>query len=146
MKKTIFALLVCLMAGQLLAAEGDWLTSLQDALAQAKKENKRALLDFTGSDWCPPCKALHEKVLTSSDFVDYAKKNLVLVLVDFPASKPQSPDLQKANSALHDKYNVAGFPTLLLLKPDGMPIWTNLGYSGEAPSDIIAQINQAKNK
>ena len=34
------------------AAEAKWLTDLPTAQAQAKKENKQVLLDFTGSDWC----------------------------------------------------------------------------------------------
>jgi hypothetical protein len=33
------------------AAEAEWLTDLPKASAKAKAENKKVLLDFTGSDW-----------------------------------------------------------------------------------------------
>ena len=69
------------------AAEYDWLTDLPKAQAQAKKENKMVLMDFTGSDWCRWCIKFDKEVLTSDEFTDYAKTNLVLVEVDFPAQQ-----------------------------------------------------------
>lgn len=33
-----------------------WTTDFEAAKAQAKKEGKEILLDFTGSDWCPPAR------------------------------------------------------------------------------------------
>jgi thiol:disulfide interchange protein len=66
------------------AAEGNWLTDFEKAQTMAKEQKKLVLMDFTGSDWCPPCKLLHKNVLTSKEFVEFAKDNLVLVVVDFP--------------------------------------------------------------
>src|SRR5678815_4008777 len=108
MKKLIMALLVSAALHQVMAAEGEWLTDLAKAKEKAKTENKMVLLDFTGSDWCPPCKALHKNVFSSSEFVDYAKKNLVLVEVDFPISKKQSDELKKANAELEKQFKVEG--------------------------------------
>src|SRR5947209_4624292 len=89
-KKTIWALVLTgLVAARTWAADSDWLTDLPKALGKAKAEKKLVLMDFTGSDWCPPCKALHKNVLSSKEFEGYAQTNLVLVLVDFPRSKPQ---------------------------------------------------------
>ena len=51
-------------------------------LAQNPAEKKMVLMDFTGSDWCPPCKALEKNVLSSPAFEAFAKENLVLVQVD----------------------------------------------------------------
>src|SRR5438552_12616557 len=105
--KTMFrGLLLSFIALRLAAAEGEWLTDLPKAQAQAKAEKKLVLMDFTGSDWCPPCKALHKNVLTSPEFEAYAKTNLVLVVVDFPRSKSQSEELKKSNDELKDKFNI----------------------------------------
>ena len=82
MKKTVLCLLGCWMTFQLQAADLTWLTSVPDAQAQAKKESKLVLLDFTGSDWCSWCKKLDAEVFSQPQFADYAKKNLVLVEVD----------------------------------------------------------------
>ena len=124
----------------------DWLTDLPKALAQAKSEHKSVFMDFTGSDWCPACIEVHKKVLTTQLFEDYAKTNLVCVIVDFPNSKPQTDELKAANKALADKFHVEGFPTLILLNGDGKELNRELGYEGETPKDFIANLEKAKQK
>ncbi|MGD0813341.1 MAG: thioredoxin family protein [Verrucomicrobiota bacterium] len=146
MKKIISALLFCWMTGQLLAADAQWLTSVPDATAQAKKENKLVLLDFTGSDWCGWCKKLDAETFSKSEFADYAGKNLVLVTVDFPAQKQQSADLKAANKALQEKYQIGGYPTLIVLKPDGTEVWKQVGYLAGGPETMIAKLEEAKKK
>jgi len=134
------------MAFQLRADDGTWLTSVSDATAQAKKESKLVLLNFTGSDWCSWCKKLDAEVFTKAEFGDYAKKNLVLVEVDFPNQKKLPADLVKANSALKDKYKITGYPTLIVLKPDGTVVWTQVGYMEGGPKAVIAKLDEAKKK
>src|SRR6266478_8103305 len=105
--KTMFrGLLLSFIALRLAAAEGEWLIDLAKAQAQAKTEKKMVFMDFTGSDWCPPCKALHKNVLSSEAFADYAKKNLVLVDVDFPRQKTLTEELKKANEKLSERFKV----------------------------------------
>ena len=69
-------------------AEKMWGSDLAAAQARAKTSGKLVFIDFTGSDWCPPCMALHDNVLTQTEFLDYADKNLELVEIDFPRNKP----------------------------------------------------------
>jgi thioredoxin-related protein len=140
------ALLTCWTAGQALAADSSWLTSVPKATAQAKKENKLVLLDFTGSDWCGWCKKLDSETFSKSAFTDYAKKNLVLVEVDFPSQKQQTAELKTANQALQAKYGVDGYPTLILLKPDGTVLWKQPGYLSGGPDAMIAKIDEVKKK
>src|SRR5262245_55081600 len=75
------------------AAEG-WNENFDKALAQAKTEKKMVLMDFTGSDWCPPCKKLAKDVFSQKEFADYAKDKLVLVELDFPQAKPQAKEIE----------------------------------------------------
>jgi len=145
MKKIIFTLLACWMAGQLLAADVPWLTSVPDALAQAKKENKLVLLNFTGSDWCIGCKRLTADIFSKPDFLNYAKTNLVLVEVDFPLKK-QPAALEDANEALQSKYKVHGYPTLIVLKADGKVVWTNYEYMAGGPPAMIGKLDEVKKK
>jgi thioredoxin-related protein len=144
MKKIAFCLLMCWMAGNLAAEDAQWLTSVPDAQAQAKKENKLVLMDFTGSDWCSWCKKLDAEVFSKPEFADYAKKNLVLVQVDFPNNKEQSADLKKANQALQEKYKVNGFPTLIVVNADGKIVWQQVGYLAGGPPAVIAELEKAK--
>jgi thiol-disulfide isomerase/thioredoxin len=89
MKRKIAAcLLACWTVLQVGAGEeGAWVTDFAKAQTQAKAEKKMVLMDFNGSDWCPPCKALRKNVLNTQTFLDFAKDNLILVDVDFPHAK-----------------------------------------------------------
>ena len=120
------------MASQVSAAEGEWLTDFAKAQAQAKKEGKMALLEFTGSDWCAPCKALHKQVFSRKEFLEFAKDRLVLVEVDFPIRKKLSEEQKKANKALEEKYKIQGFPTVIVLDKDGKLVFEQVGYRGDA--------------
>jgi len=126
------------------ATELEWQTDLAKAQAQAKKENKLVMLDFTGSDWCGWCKKLDAEVFSKSDFSEYAKKNLVLVEVDFPRFKKLSADQQKANNALQEKYKIEGYPTIIVLDGEGEQVG-QLGYMS-SPKPFIDQLDKMKKK
>ena len=107
--------------------EANWLTSFSNATGQARKEDKLVMAYFRGSDWCDFCKKLDREVLNSELFVDWAAKNVVLLDVDFPAEKRQSPAQKKHNDALKDRYSVVKTPTFVFLDADGEPI-TRTGF------------------
>src|SRR5579859_2136450 len=115
MKKAGILLLACWAAVQLCSADELCLTDLAKAKAKAKEEKKMVLMDFNGSDWCPPCKALRKNVLSSPEFMSYAKDNLVLVDVDFPHQKALSEEQKKANEKLAGEFGVEGLPTVVVL-------------------------------
>jgi thioredoxin-related protein len=146
MKKIVLTLVSCWMALQLHAADLTWLTSVPDATAQAKKESKLVLLNFTGSDWCEWCKKLDADTFSKPEFAAYAKTNLVLVTLDYPADKKLDTNLVAANEVLKEKYKIQGFPTLIALKPDGTVVWNQMGYLEGGPKAMIAALNKAKAK
>jgi len=137
----LLAVLV-LLAGCYEAVAADWQTDYGKALGMAKAQNKQVLLDFTGSDWCPPCMALRKQVFSSSAFGAFAQKNLILVEVDFPQRKKQSAELKAQNEKLAAQYGIEekGFPTVVLLDPSGKVVRQFTGYEGEAAPEIIAWI------
>lgn len=144
MKKLTFALIACWTLLRVNAAEPEWLTDLPKALAKAKAENKMVLMDFTGSDWCSWCIKFDKEVLSTDKFKEYADKNLVLVVVDFPNKKPQSDDLKQANEALGKKYKVDGYPTFVVLSKDGKEIGRQEGYEAGGPEAFIGKLNGFK--
>ena len=147
MKKIVFGLVAAWLTFNLVAVEGEWLTDLPKAMTQAKESKKLVLLDFTGSDWCPPCKALHKNVLTSKEFSAFAKDNLVLVEVDFPRTKKQPSELKKANHELQTKYSVDGYPTIIVLDPNGKELSKQVGYDGKtSAADYVASLKKKLNK
>lgn len=127
------------------AHEG-WLTDFNAAMAAAKSGNKMLLADFTGSDWCPPCMSLAKNVFATDEFKKFAKDNLVLLEVDFPRRKPISDEQKKANQELSDKFNIEGFPTVILFNADGKELNREVGYSGEPVNDYINKIKSFAGK
>ncbi|GAT34553.1 thioredoxin-related protein [Terrimicrobium sacchariphilum] len=126
------------------AAEADWQTDYKAALAQAAKEKKSVLLDFTGSDWCGWCIKLDKETFSESRFKNFAKNNLVLVEVDFPQKKTQSAELKEQNEALSKQYGVEGFPTLVLLNSEGKEIARNVGYLPGGPDGFMKWVKAAE--
>jgi thioredoxin-related protein len=147
MKRTfLIGLFACCLWLQVRADDLVWLTSLPKALDQAKTGHKLVLADFTGSDWCTWCKKLDKDTFSQTEFADYAKKNLVLLQLDYPDKKPQSDELKAANAALAKKYKIQGYPTLIAFNPDGSVVWQNVGYLEGGPPALIAQLDAVKPK
>jgi protein disulfide-isomerase len=144
MKKFAIGLIAGLALLRVSAQEVQWMTDLPKALAKAKAEHKMVMMDFNGSDWCPPCKALHKNVLESPEFAKFAKDNLVLVDVDFPNKKQQSAELKKANAELQKKYEIKGYPTIVVLDADGKELNKKVGYSGQKAPEFIAALEKLK--
>src|SRR5947209_10929461 len=145
MKKIAVGLAAAWMLFQAGAEDLQWMTDLPKAQAQAKSENKLVMLDFTGSDWCGWCIKLHNEVFSKPEFRDYAKKNLVLVEVDFPRTKQQTEKLKKDNQALQEKYKIEGYPTIIVLDGEGKKVG-ELGYQPGGPKSFIAELDKLKRK
>lgn len=144
MKRLLLSMVVGFAALSLGAADLEWHTDLAKAQAKAKAENKRVLIDFTGSDWCGFCIKLHKEVFSTSEFAEYAKKNLVLVEIDFPRAKPQSAEVKAANEKLQKEYKVRGFPTLVVLDSNGKKLGEMVGYGGGGPKTVIGKLDGFK--
>src|SRR5437867_10529337 len=119
MKKIAIGLIAGWALLQAGAEELQWLTDMPKAQAQAKKENKLVIMDFTGSDWCGWCIKLNKEVFSKPEFAEYAKKNLVLVEVDFPRAKKETEELKKTNQQLKEKYQIQCYPTIIVLNGEG---------------------------
>ena len=128
---------------QAYGAEGsaDWMTDYEAAKELAAAEGKSLLLDFTGSDWCIWCIRLKDEVFSRAAFTDYAADELVLVKLDFPRGKSQPAELEEQNKALAKKYNVRGFPTIVLLSPEGELI-EKTGYRKGGPEAYVRHLKE----
>ena len=146
--RRFFCLLVACSFLTTIVRGSDWQTDYEQALATAKAARKCVLLDFTGSDWCGPCIHMKKAVFSKAAFLNYAKQNLVLVEVDYPRIKTLSEKVRKQNERLLQQYRIdkSGYPTVILLNPDGKILGQLEGYSGERPADIIAWVEKLRAK
>jgi thioredoxin-related protein len=131
-----------------IARGSEWQTDYEQALATAKAAKKCVLLDFTGSDWCGPCIQMKKVVFSKAAFLNYANMNLVLVEIDYPRVKALPEKVTKQNEQLMHQYGIdrSGYPTVILLNPDGKILGQLEGYSGERPADIIAWVEKLRGK
>jgi len=121
---------------------GKWTMDLDAAKKLAAEKKVPILLDFSGSDWCGWCKLMEKKVFSQPAWKEYAKKNLVMVLLDFPNDKSLVPKKYvDRNEALSKQYGIQGFPTFILLDDDGK---TELGRISagrdKTPESVIAEL------
>lgn len=122
MMKTIIRLAACTFGISCLtfSALGEtlegWTPDLNTALEQAKKEKKMVLVDFTGSDWCSYCIQMKKNVFSKPEFIKKASTKYVLVELDFPRG---NPELANKNKPLASKYEITGFPTIILMDAEG---------------------------
>lgn len=127
MRTFIAVVSLALIAGGALGAGEDWGTDFAAARKAATDQKRLILADFTGSDWCPWCKKLDSEVFQKDAFKTFAKENLVLFVADFPNEKQLPKDVAEQNRKLAEKYEVKGFPTVLLLDADGKVV-ARTGY------------------
>jgi protein disulfide-isomerase len=92
-----------------------WLVDLDEAYAISVKEKKPILANFTGSDWCGWCKKLDADVFSKPEFQDWAKKNVVLLELDFPRRKTIPQKNQQQNYAMQSALQITGYPTIWVL-------------------------------
>jgi protein disulfide-isomerase len=119
--------------------------AFEKASSEAKISGKYLLLNFSGSDWCPWCMKLEEDVLSHEVFKTFARKNLVYLLVDFPKKKYQSEKLKKGNKNLLRQFKVRGFPTIIILSPDGEILGTT-GYRIGGAKQYVAHLKETIDK
>jgi thioredoxin-related protein len=125
------------------AVDEGWTVSFAEAKAQAAKEGKSILMEFTGSDWCPPCKALHKNVLSKEVFKTEAPKNFILLKLDNPRDKSkQSLEEQAQYRTLSAQYKITGVPTIILADDQGRPYHRQVGYSGDPAAKYVADLTQ----
>ena len=119
----------------------DWQTDFAAAVAQAKAENKVVVINFTGSDWCVWCHRLRDEVFLTKPFADFSRDQAVIVELDFPRETELPAELKKQNDALAAKYDVRGYPTVLVLSSDG-ELKGRLGYMQGGPKTFIREVKR----
>lgn len=99
-------------AAEYKAENEGWLVNVDEAYAQSEKTGKPILANFTGSDWCGWCKRLTKSVFIHEEFKTWAKKNVVLLELDFPRRKQLPPAIRQQNASLQKAFSVRGYPTI----------------------------------
>jgi len=91
----------------------------ESAFSAAEQSKELVILDFSAV-WCPPCNLLAAEVLHAPDSAELLDGFQLAVLdVDHPSSW-----------TLKDRYDVGGYPTVVVVDPEGKELDRVVGYPG----------------
>ncbi|MBI3868279.1 MAG: thioredoxin family protein [Verrucomicrobia bacterium] len=117
-------------------AELPWASGLDSARAAAKAQRRPLLLYFTGSTWCSSCMKFNRRVLSTEPFASFATNRMLFVKLDFPDPAIVNPGPSDLLEARMREYKVSGFPTIVLMSPDGLELGRAIGPDFYDPSDL----------
>jgi thioredoxin 1 len=92
------------------------------AVEQAKKQKKMIFIDAYTS-WCGPCRMLKQQTFTDKAAGDFFNKNFINIALD----------MEKGDGiAFAQKYQIAAYPTLLIMDAEQKSVSTTEGYMDPA--------------
>src|SRR6202795_3009997 len=89
-----------------------WYKGDVDSAFGVAKAEKRPVFLYWGAVWCPPCNQVKATIFNRQDFIERSRF-FVPVYID-----GDSPSAQRLGA----RFKVSGYPTMILLKPDGTEI------------------------
>lgn len=95
-----------------------WYTDVNKVYEISQKTKKPVFAFFTGSDWCGWCHRLEANVFDKPEFQAWAKKNVIMLELDFPRKKQLPEELAQQNAGLQQFFNVQGYPTVWIFDID----------------------------
>ncbi len=118
-----------------------WVTDIHEAYRIANAENKKILIDFTGSDWCGWCKKLEKEIFSKPEFKSWADDNLVKLFIDAPQGIKLSNEQIKHNQTISQLLGIQGYPSIWLLDSDLSPLLVT-GYRKGGPEEYIKHLSE----
>jgi protein disulfide-isomerase len=125
-----------------------WETDINKAINDSVEQDKKALIFFTGSDWCGWCVKLQKEVFQKEEFANWAK-DYILVELDFPRRKQVDQETLQRNQQIQQIFQVQGYPAVFIVKPakteDGkinLNALARTGYVAGGPEKWIESVEQ----
>ncbi|HEX5038328.1 MAG TPA: cytochrome c biogenesis protein CcdA [bacterium] len=109
-----------------------WVRSVAEGFQSAQTQTKPVFLDFFAS-WCLPCVEMENGTFSDKNLQKYLTEHFVPIKVD---CTDETPDCK----AMTEKYGVVGWPTFLVLSPDGKVLQSFIGQKLSA-SELKARLD-----
>lgn len=104
-----------------------WSSSISLAEEESRRTGKPILIDFNAA-WCPPCRAMRERVFDDAELGGIVQRLVVPVsIVDRSREDGSNPPEVEE---LMQSYSVEAFPTLVIYKPGGGRTLRTTGFGG----------------
>jgi thiol:disulfide interchange protein DsbD len=109
----------------------EWQTDIRQAFAQARSEHKRIFADF-GAEWCAACKEMEEE--------SFPRKEVVAAASGYVPLRVDVTDLSEEEDELQRKWDVVGYPTLVVAEADGTLVRSVAGL--QTPEVLVAFLQE----
>jgi thiol:disulfide interchange protein len=118
----LFAATLPMIAAGPASHSAGWEHGLAAAQKRAKAEKKLIFMDLW-AEWCGPCQMLQKKVFPTATAQDALSKVVPLsIMVESMNGTPNQEGKQLA-----ERFNLRGYPTLVMIDADGKEIRRNVG-------------------
>jgi thioredoxin-related protein len=117
---------------------GGWLTDYETARTIASQQDRCLFVAFTSMDGGEWSARMDREIFQSTEFKAYAKKNLVLLKVDFPVASTQPATA--TDRMLADLFNIRGYPTIVIVNPLGQKL-VDSKYMKGGPGPFLAELD-----
>jgi thioredoxin-related protein len=125
--------------------DGKWLDDFRQAKFISNRLRRPLFLYFTQSDGNEYAERFEQEIFQTDAFRQYARKNLVLLKLDYPKTeekqKAQPEALRQQNKELADQYAIRGYPMVILLNFMGQRIGESKYMKG-GPDYFIKELDQ----
>ena len=118
--------------------QGPWYLSYSEARRIAMRSGKPILVWFTDTRFSPLCRSLDGEVFSAASFGEWASGELVRLRLDFNVTgagndqgrSAMDDKIRKENylQSLKRRYKILGFPTVMVITPDGRVVARYRGY------------------
>ena len=120
-----------------------WESNPRDAMRRAIALDRPLLILLTAPSWSENSQKFNHEVVLSQTFNDFVRDKLVLSFLDYPQRITNAPDSMRK---FKERYQVRGYPTILLLDHEGRELWRRTGYSPGRAKDYFEDFKTAINR
>lgn len=127
-----------------------WLESFQDARRESMRTGSPVLMYFTSSKNSSSSAAIQSELFAAHDFGSWAKENIVRLRIDIDGGslergKLSESTIKRRNYAeeLKKQFHVLGYPTVVVLQPDGSVYTQERGYRRGKKSELWGKLKNA---
>ena len=137
------------------ARRGPWEESETIAKQRSAREGKPLLIWFTDSESSPMCNALYQELFAVNDFGAWATEKLVRLKVDayvkisdpnmsLGTAEDRRVRVMTYNAAIKKRYKVMGFPSMVMVSPNGEVVGRYRGYKRGGAEYLWGQLKHAE--